>query len=222
LKKNNILPFVILAFFLSAMQVFYGCGTAASKKDVMPTPELTCDKDADEALKERRYEKSVILHEFYLKEHPDNGLAMYHLGFSHGQLGDHENEVKCYEKAIDLGFYGASIFFNLGMVYGEMGKYEDSVRIFKKAMKIEPGRADNHFGLALAYQQMGSYEPAEEEFKKALELDPEDVDAIYFLGAQYVAAGRIDEAENLLEKLTKIDPDNEMALELKRMLEKEK
>ena len=221
MKKNNISFFTIVIFFYLTMQIFNGCSVAPVKKDSIPGPGMACDKKADEALKNRRYEKSIILHEFFLNENSDNGLAMYHLGFSHGQLGDHENEVKYYEKAISLGFYGSSIFFNLGMVYGEMGRYDDSVRIFNKAMEVDPGRADNHFGLALAYQRMGSYELAEKEYIKALKLDPEDIDSIYFLGAHYVEAGRIDEAKIQLEKLMKVDPENEMSMKLKIMLENE-
>jgi tetratricopeptide (TPR) repeat protein len=204
------------------LQASSGCGTAPLKKGSIPITNMVCDEKADEALKDRRYEKSIILHEFYLKENPENGLAMYHMGYSYGQLGDHENEVECYEKAINLGFYGSSIFFNLGMAYREMGMYEDSVRIFKKAMDIEPSMADNHFGLALAYQRMGSNDLAEMELKRAIKLDPKGVEAIYVLGVQYVETERIDEAESQLEKLIKIDPDNDMTQRLKMMLEDKK
>jgi hypothetical protein len=51
---------------------------------------MSCDEVADDALKNQNYEKSIILHEFFIKENPENGLAMYHLGFSHGQLNDPE------------------------------------------------------------------------------------------------------------------------------------
>ncbi len=222
MKKNSILFSIFLFFSLPAMQLFYGCGITPAKKEALPVQGMICDKEADEALMDERYEKSIILHEFFLKENPDNGLAMYHMGFSYGQLGDHENEVKCYEKAISLGFDGAGIFFNLGMVYGEMGRFEDSVRVFKKAIEIEPDRADNHFGLALAYQRMDSFELAEQEFKRAIKLNPGDIDSIYFLGVHYAEAGRMDEAEKQLEKLMKIAPDSETVLSLKALVEDEK
>lgn len=219
MKKNNLLLITFFILFLQAVQVFYGCGVAPLKEGEIPEQDTVCDKKADEALKNNQYEKSIILHEFFLKENSDNGLAMYHLGFSYGHLGDHDNEIECYEKAINLGFYGSGIFFNLGMVYGEMGKYEDSVRVFKKAIKIDPDQADNHFGLALAYQRMGSYALAEKEYKKAIKLDPENVDTLYFLGLHYVETSQFNDAKKQLKNLTKIDPDNEMALELKRILE---
>ena len=221
MKKYRILNFLLSVFLLISVQILSGCGTLPAKKGLVP-PLFTCDKKADDALKNKNYEKSIILHEFFLKENPDNGLAMYHTGFSYGQLGDHENEVKFYEEAIKLGYYGSGIFFNLGMVYGEMGKLEDSVRIFKDAIEVEPGRADNHFGLALVYQKMDSGRLAEKEFKRAIHLDPDDVDSIYHLGMLYFETGRIEKAKIQLKKLMEIVPDNEMTLILKNRLEDKK
>lgn len=219
MKKNILLFSAVIIFTLVFMLGLYSCGSVPVKKSVTPAPNITCDEKADEAMKEKRYEKSVVLHEFFTKENPDNGLAMYHMGYSYGQLGDRENEVKYYEDAINHGFYGYSIFFNLGMVYGEMGRFEDSVRIFKKAIEIEPDRADNHFGLALAYQRMSDYELAENEFKNAVKLDPDDIDSIFFLGVCYSETGRIDEANKQLEKIIEIDPESDMALKLRLILE---
>ena len=210
-----------IVFLLTIMLlpfIFYGCRTAPVKKATAPNRNMICDEKADEAMKEKRYEKSIILHEFFLKENPDNGLAMYHMGYSYGQLGDHEYEVKYYEKAIGLDFYGFSILFNLGMVYGEMGKYEDSLRVLKKATEMEPEKAENHFGLAFTYMKMTSYELAEKEFIKAIKLEPEDVDSIFFLSVCYAETGRINKAKDQLERLIEIAPDNEMTLKLKKIL----
>ncbi len=217
MKKDYLLLLVI--FFLSAVLVFYGCSTV-KRKGFSPQQEMICDEKNDEALKDQNYEKSIILHEFFIKENPENGLAMYHLGYSHGQLGDHENEVKYYEEAIRLGYYGSGIFFNLGMAYGEMERYDDAFRIFKNAIKVEPERADNHFGLALILQKMGNTLKAEREFIRAAELAPEDVDTLYYLGMLYAETGRMKKANKQLKKLMKIAPDNEMTHELRDILDK--
>jgi tetratricopeptide (TPR) repeat protein len=156
-----------------SLQVFYGCSTAPVKKGAVPVQDLICDKKADEALKDRRYEKSVILHEFYVKENPDNGLAMYHMGYSYGQLGEHENEVRCYEKAISLGFYGSGIFFNLGMVYGEMGRYDDAVKMFRKELELDPGDSDSIYQLGTLYLKTGQIEKAEDQLEKLMKVDPD-------------------------------------------------
>jgi len=199
------------------LQIFTGCG--AVNRNISHQSGMSCDEVADDALKNQNYEKSIILHEFFIKENPENGLAMYHLGYSHGQLNDHENEMKYYEEAIRLGYYGSGIFFNLGMAYGEMQRYDDAVRVFKKAIKVEPERADNHFGMALTYEKMGNLAGAEKALLKAAKLSPNDIDVNYFLGKFYLATGKKEEAFNQLEKLIKIAPDDEMTLELQGALE---
>ncbi len=217
--KKNILQFILLAVIFTVMQALSGCGGKYVEKKPVPEAFPACDAAADEAMKQQNYEKSIILHEFFIKDNPGNGLAMYHLGFSHGQLGDHIKEVECYEKAIDLGYYGTGIFFNLGMAYGEMDRLEDSLRIFEKAVQVEPDNADNYFGLAVTYQKMAQYEKAQKEFEKVVELKPDDIDALYFLGLIYIDTGEIDKARDILEKINRLYPGSEMGAELKMRLD---
>ena len=174
MKKNIRLRFLILTSFLSAMQIFYGCNTTALKKDTVPAINFTCDEKADEALKNRRYEKSIILHEFFIKENPDNGLAMYHLGYSHGQLGYHENEVECYEKAVKLGFHGSGIFFNLGMAYGEQERLYDAMDMFRKAIELDPEDADSIYQLGKLNIRTGQIEKAGKHLKELMKIAPDD------------------------------------------------
>jgi tetratricopeptide (TPR) repeat protein len=201
------------------LQIFTGCG--AVNRNISHQSGMSCDEVADDALKNQNYEKSIILHEFFIKENPENGLAMYHLGFSHGQLNDPENEMKYYEEAIRLGYYGSGVFFNLGMAYGEVERYDDAVRTFKKAIKVEPERSDNHFGLALIYEKMGDLARAEKVLLKAVKLSPSDIDINYFLGKLYLETNKRAKAFNQLEKLIKIAPDDEMTFDLKNALEEE-
>jgi tetratricopeptide (TPR) repeat protein len=213
------MPAVICSLLFMVMLFFTGCG--AMKSNISPQSGMICDEKADDALKNQNYEKSIVLHDFFIKKHPENGLAMYHLGYSHGQLNDHENEVKYYEEAIRLGYYGSGVFFNLGMAYGEMNKYDDAIRTFKKAIEVEPERSDNHFGLALTYEKMGNLAGAEKALLKAIKLTPNDIDVNYFLGKVYLKTGKKAKAFKQLEKLIKIAPDDDMTLELEEALKAE-
>jgi tetratricopeptide (TPR) repeat protein len=214
-RKNILFPALISLILV--MQFFAGC--SAMKSNMSTQSGITCDEKADDALKNQNYEKSIVLHEFFIKEHPENGLAMYHLGYSYGQLNDHENEMKYYEEAIRFGYYGSGVFFNLGMAYGETEKYDDAVRTFKKAIEVEPERSDNHFGLALTYEKMGNLAGAEKALLTAAELAPNDIDVNYFLGKVYLKTGKKAKALKQLEKLIKIAPDDDMTLDLEKALE---
>ena len=172
LNKNMKFSFLFPAFLLIIILAWCGCGTATVKKDVSSSV-FTCDKKADDALKNKSYEKSIILHEFFIKENPDNGLAMYHLGYSYGQLGDHENEIKYYEEAIKKGYYSPGIFFNLGMAYGEMERFDDAMKMFGKAIELNPEDVDAIYNLGTLYLENGQEEKAKEQLEKLMKIDPD-------------------------------------------------
>ncbi len=213
--QNHKLIFPSLIFLL-----FFCCGCAGmiSLESRSSHAGLECDEKADKALKNKDWIKSIELHEGIIKENPENVLAIYHLGYSYGRIGDHDKEIFYYERAIASGFTGSNVFFNLGMAYGEMGQFRESVRVFKKAMKIEPANPDNHFGLALAYQKLGRDDLAEEYLLKTLKIDSKNIDARYYLGVLYSGTGKRKEAQEQLEKIRTIDPENPMGDQLELIL----
>ena len=172
MNKIRTCSFLLFTCILAGIFTFCGCGTV-SRVTGGASIEFTCDKKADEALKNKNYEKSIILHEFFIKENPDNGLAMYHLGFSYGQLGDHEKEVKYYEEAIRLGYRSPGLFFNLGMAYGETGRPDDAIKMFKRAGELDPEDADSFYHLGMLYLETGQTEKAKKQLEKLMKIDPD-------------------------------------------------
>lgn len=210
-----------LAFCLAGLLSGAGCAKRSLVNKPVPEKTWTCDKEADEAMKKEDYETAILLHQSFLAKEPANGLALYHLGYAHGQTGNHMKEVYNYEKAIDLGFKEDSIFFNLGMAYGELNQIENSIGAFKKALDINPDSADNHFGLALAYQRSVADKLAEEEFLKAIEIDPTHLDSRLYLSLLYADMGELQKACKQLRKILEIDPAHRGAHEFLERIEKE-
>jgi tetratricopeptide (TPR) repeat protein len=211
-----------LIFSLAGILSGMGCSKGIYVKKPVSEKTWTCDKKADEAMKEQNHEAAILLHESFLRKEPANGLALYHLGYAYGQTGDHQKEVFYYEKAIDLGFKEDSIFFNLGMAYGELNQAENSIGAFKKALNINPHSADSHFGLALAYHKRGvSDKLAEKEFLSAISIDPEHVDARLYLSMLYADMGELQRACKQLRKILEIDPVHRGAHEFLERIEKE-
>jgi len=48
-----------------------------------------CDNQVYEAIKEHDYESAILLHKRFLEKMPRNGLALYQLGYSYDQTGNH-------------------------------------------------------------------------------------------------------------------------------------
>jgi tetratricopeptide (TPR) repeat protein len=210
-----------LVFCIVCLCLMVGCSKGILAEKFLTKEKWTCNKQADEAMKEHDYETAIILHENFLEKEPSNGLAIYHLGYAYGQTGNHTKEVLYYEKAADLGYGKDDIFFNMGMAYGELNQEKKSIQSFKKAVDVNPGSADNHFGLAIAYQKSLADKLAEEEFLKALRIDPAHVDARLYLSMLYVDMGELKKAGDQLRKILEIDPSNKAVQDFLDKIERE-
>jgi len=199
-----------------------GCSKRMAETRSAPTRTWSCSDEADRAMKLHDYQTGILLHERLLEKDPTNALALYHLGYAYGQIGDHRQEVFHYEKAIALGFSAGRIYFNLGMAYGELSEIEKAISAFKKSLEINPETSDSHFGLAMAYYEKGIADKwAEEEFLKTIDIDPIHIDARLYLSILYADRGEIQKACHQLREILKIDPTNERARLLLERIEKE-
>lgn len=209
-----------LMFCLLAVWGGAGCSKGLLEKGPDVEKTWTCDNAADEEMERHDYETAIHLHERFLEKRPANALALYHLGYAHGQMGDHLKEVSYYEKAIALGYRKDHIFFNMGMAYGELNDIEKSFEAFRKALEISPDSGDNHFGLAMAYYQRGIADKmAEEEFLKAIKIDPGHADARLYLSMLYADMGEMKKATEQLRKILEMDPTHRRAREFLKKIE---
>ena len=196
-----------------------GCATPPGARGPESAPSWTCDEEADRALSQGDLEAGIRLHESFLRSHPDNALALYHLGYAYGQAGDHEREIACYERAEELGFSDGGLFFNLGMAYGETGRVRKAVNAFGRAVQADARNADYRMGLGLALQEAGDLEGALHAFGKAVGLDPSLADARWYAARLLTRMGHYEEAEVRLRELLEIDPQYPLARDLLQRLE---
>jgi len=211
-----------LVLCLLAVCVGIGCSTIRLRKEPDTDKIWTCYNAADEAIKLMDYKTGILLHERFLEKGPKNALALYHLGYAYGRMGDHLKEVYYYEEAIALEFTQNRIFYNLGMAYVELNNIDKSIDAFINALEMDPDNADNHFGLAMAYCQKGIADKlSEEEFLKAIRIDPKHIDARLYLSILYVDMGEFPKAAEQLRKIIEIDPGNIRARKLLDRIKRE-
>jgi tetratricopeptide (TPR) repeat protein len=219
LKFILLLSFIVVLFGIWADT---GCSRKMTQTGSDFNKTWVCSDDADRAMKLHNYQAAILLHEKLLEKDPTNALALYHLGYAFGQIGDHEKEVFHYKKAIVLGFHTDQIFLNLGLAYGELNEIEKSIMAFKKSLKINPESPDSHFGLAMAYFRQGMADKlAEEEFLKTIDIDPRHIESRLYLSILYADRGELQKAGRQLKKILQIDPTNERARNLLEKIEKE-
>lgn len=185
-----------------------------------PEPAPQCDPVADEAVSQGNWELALKEHERVVRGQPGNCLALYHLGYIWGQLGDREKEVQFYEAAVDCGYVRDDrLFFNLGMVYADQGDTQQALNALERATQLGPENPDNFFGLGYTYLLAGRPTQAEAALITTLRLDDTHTDARLTLVRLYLDQSRWEDARRQLRRIKTGDPGYEGAQELRQTLE---
>ena len=162
---------------------------ARASSNLASDPQV-CDPLADYYLGMEDYPAAIRRHLAVIREHPDNALAHYHLGFAYGVTGQHQHELFEYRRAVDLGLNDWQVFLNLGLAYLEDGQLEGATEVLRLASLLGPYQPETHFNLGLTYERRGMLGDAEQEMLFSLRLDPQEVDARNTLGLIYAEEGR--------------------------------
>jgi len=194
-----------LAFVLLICSAMLGPSAVRASSKLSSDPQV-CDPLADYYLGMEDYPAAIRRHLIVIREHPDNALAHYHLGFAYGVTGQHRHELSEYRRAVDLGLDDWQLFLNLGLVYLEDGQFGDATEVLRLATLLGPYQPETHFNLGLIYERRGMLGEAEQEMLLSLRLNPQEVDARNTLGLIYAEEGRYPLAREEWSELLSADP----------------
>ena len=143
LKSRRGMGFALVLVF--GLSLLWQGSPAAAVGASSSQDEEVCDPLADYFLGMEDYPEAIRRHQLVIKDHPDNALAHYHLGFAYGLMGQHQQELAEYRDAIDLGLDDWQLFLNLGLLYLEAGNVREAMQVLKLATLLGPDRAGNPF-----------------------------------------------------------------------------
>jgi len=129
------------------------------------------------------------------------------LGISLGGLGQFEQEMDCYERAIELNPSFAEAWCNKGAALGIMGKYEEALSCFNQALKFNDDLAATWYNKGVALDKLGLSEEALTCYETTIGLKPEEAEAWNNRGTALWRLGRDEEALTCLEEAIKHKPD---------------
>jgi tetratricopeptide (TPR) repeat protein len=172
-----------------------------------PREEAICDATADHYLVGENYPEAIRVHREFLRAHPADALAHYHLGFAEGMAGDKAEELKEYQRAAALGLSRSDLFLNTGLALLENGKLEPATDALRLAVRLDPTQPESHYNLGLIYERRDMLAEAEQEMLVALRLEPEQLDARNMLGVIYARQGKTARASLQWRDLLHDAPD---------------
>ena len=214
----------VRSYRLTAMLILWfcvgGCASMGATPGTSVQKEWRCDEIADAAVQRQEWGLALSRHQALLDKAPSNCLAIYHLGYIQGNLGDRHEETVQYEKAIQCGLdTDDHLYFNLGMAYGEMDRMEQALAAFERAVSLNSQNAENFFGLGLIAKWAGQTERAKAALAQTLDLDPQHWEARILLTNIYLDEGRLDAAQPHLEYLLGHVPENADVQALRKIYE---
>lgn len=108
------------------------------------------------------------------------------LGRAYFELGDFENAVESYRKALGFNQNNFDAWFNLGLTYKSQLKYDRAIEAYNRALEIKPNNPDVFFNLANIYEYKNDTVTALDYYKKAYEYNVNDEGIHYFMGVSYL------------------------------------
>ena len=148
-------------------------------------------------------EKTAILRQQY----PDESLLSNISGACYQGLGQFENAIEYYEKAIIIHPSYCKAHYNLGGALQALGKLNESVESFKRALSIKPDYADAHNNIGNVFKELGQFDNAIKSFRRAIEIKPDYLEAHFNLGSIFQDLNNMEAAITSYEEVLIIKPD---------------
>ena len=139
-------------------------------------------------------------------------LTAYHLvnkGKGLGDLGQTDDSLECFDKAIALNPSLAEAWLNKGASLSEKGQNSEAMRCFDRALAINPklGVAWSNKGHVLF--ELGHYAEALSSFQRALQLSPRDAGVLFHEAATFAKLGKHEDAISSYSKSVRLEPKRE-------------
>ena len=122
------------------------------------------------------------------------------LGASAVQIGQPEQAVFAFQKALSIKPDYAEAYNNMGIALKEQGKLEDAVETYSKALSINPDYAEAYNNMGNALQEQGKHEEAIDAYNKALAIKPDYAEASNNMALSLYQIKKYKEAASLFRK----------------------
>ena len=129
------------------------------------------------------------------------------IGAANKSLGNLEEALTAYKKALLLKPDFSEAYYNMGITLQLQGNVTGAIETYKKALRIQPNYAEAYNNMGTALRNQGKREEAIEAYKRALSIKPNYVEVYNNLGVMLQEEGKLKEAINAYKKSCLIKPD---------------
>jgi tetratricopeptide (TPR) repeat protein len=138
---------------------------------------------------------------------PDCSHAYNKLGIALVRVGQAEDAVAAYRRAVELDPRNGAAHYNLADALYDLGRPEQAIAAYRRAIETHPPSAtDSHNGLGLALEARGQVKEAMAEYRRAIARDPRSPFPRQNLGRLLAAQGQVAAAMEEYRRAIACDP----------------
>jgi tetratricopeptide (TPR) repeat protein len=126
--------------------------------------------------------------------------ALYYTAYSYDLLGQTENALATYQKALEQSPNDNDLTFNLGRLYYMQSNYNKAIEFFQKVLQSNPDDFDTNVDIGNSYIQIKKFKESLPYLEKATQLKPDNSAAWYNLAVAYVNLGNKLKGQDALDK----------------------
>lgn len=171
-----------------------------------------------------RYTEAVEALKHAAEVQPDNSIPWQQLGTVYQQMGNKEEAILNYQKALTIR-PNPDAYSNIGTLHYQRGEYADAVRAYRQAIELRPNSAPTHRNLGDALARLGDKTHALDAYRQAvtlieanLRVNPTDALTLASAAIYLEKAGREHEAQAKMAQALTAAPNNNQVLYRAAML----
>jgi len=136
-----------------------------------------------------------------------NPVTWINRGVDFFNLGQTEDAIEAYDRAIALNSQYSAAWNNKGVALISQGKYDEAIQACDEAIRLYPEYASSWNNKGFALMSQGKYDEAIQAYDEAIRLDSEDATAWNGKGFALMRQGKYDEAIQAYDEAIRLDPE---------------
>jgi Flp pilus assembly protein TadD len=152
-----------------AVKVEIATETVEDEEDIVKPGDALAA--ARKALDEDKPERAFKMAKVATYHTPKRSAAWNTLGRAQLRLGQRQDAITSFEKAVELNDKSSYAKNNLGLALIYDKRFEEAIDVLEQAVELEPVEAFMWNNLGMAYEQVDRLEDARESYGKAVEMN---------------------------------------------------
>ena len=154
-----------------------------------------------------KYQEALTQASQLLEQFPSSVVLHNIVGATNKSLGNLDEAIEAYKKAISIKPDYADAYNNMGIALKTQGNLDEAIEAYKKAISIKPNYAEAHNNMGIALREQGKLEEAIGAYTKAIAIKPDHADAHNNIGVALQEQGKLEEAIGAYTKAIAIKSD---------------